>query len=102
VFFPYLFTQAATIDVAPRNKAIAQTRAEPVTPADLVLAADPARAQFLDRLPDVYGQPPYWRHWPQSFDYVLWIDFSGKAKPYLEQLIPVHAGSFFEIYRIQR
>ena len=102
VFFPYLFTQAATVDVAPRDKEIAQTRAEPVTPADLVLAADPARAQFLYGLPDVYGQPPYWRHWPQSFDYVLWIDFSGKAKPYVEQLIPAHAGSFFEIYRIQR
>jgi hypothetical protein len=101
-FFPYLFTQAATIDVAPRNKGIAQTSAEPVTPADLALAADPARAQFLDQRADVYGQLPYWRHWPQSFDYVLWIDFGAGPKPYLDQLISVHAGSFFEIYRIQR
>src|SRR5436190_21580291 len=36
-FFPYLFTQAATIDVAPRNKALAKTRDEHGTHADLVI-----------------------------------------------------------------
>ncbi|HJU18795.1 MAG TPA: hypothetical protein VJ770_20270 [Stellaceae bacterium] len=99
-FFPYLFTQAATVAMTPRNRAVSQTAAIPITPAELMKGADPEAAKSLDTRPDIFGQRPYWRDWPRTFDYVLWIDFSGKRKPQLEQLAPVATGSFFEIDKV--
>jgi hypothetical protein len=101
-YFPYLFTQATTIDAAPRNHAVAQTAAVPITPDELALSTEPGHAEQLDREPDIYGQLSHWRRWPETFDYVLWLDFSGKPKPQLQQLTGAASGSYFELYRINR
>jgi hypothetical protein len=99
-FFPYLFTEASPVTVTARSQAMSQAVAIPITPAELVKSADPGEAKSLDIRPDVYGQRPYWRDWPQTFDYVLWIDFGRSPKPGPKQLVPVASGSFFEIYKI--
>jgi hypothetical protein len=98
-FFPYLFTDATPLDVAPRNRAVSGW-GMPVTPEDLAKSADPALANSFDDLHDLYGQRMYWRNWPQSFDYVLWIDFGGMPEPRFTQLRPLAAGSVFKIYQI--
>lgn len=99
-FFPYLFTEASPIAVAARSQAMSQAVAVPITPEQLVKSADPREAQSLAARSDVYGQRPYWRDWPRTFDYVLWVDFAGTAQPRLAQLRPIALGSFFAIYKI--
>ena len=101
-FFPYMFTGWTTIDVTPRNEAVSQREAVPMTPEELTKSADPEQAKSLSIGPDVVGELPYWRNWPQTFDFVLWIDFGDAAKPELRELQPVARGSFFEIYRVVR
>jgi hypothetical protein len=100
-FFPYLFTEATPLDVAPRNRAVSGW-GMPVTPEDLAKSADPGVTNAFDDLRDLYGQPMYWRDWPRTFDYVLWVDFVGRPKPALKQLMPLASGSFFEISRVVR
>jgi hypothetical protein len=101
-FFPYLFTQAATINAAPRNQEVAQSASVPISPEALASATDPAKVTRLETETDVYGQRAHWRHWPRTFDYVLWMDFSGKPRPQLPQLTPLRRGSFFEIDQVKR
>jgi hypothetical protein len=98
-FFPYLFTEATPLAVAPRNRAVSGW-GMPVTPEDLAKSADPRGTKAFDDLHDLYGQPMYWRDWPQTFDYVLWIDFGGMPEPRVTQLRPLAAGSVFKIYQI--
>jgi hypothetical protein len=99
-YFPYLFTQATTVGVASENRDIAQTAGVPVEPELLISSANPGEIASLDTRPDVYGQRPYWRDWPNTFDYVLWLDFAERPQPRPEQLSPLHAGSFFTLYRV--
>ena len=101
-FFPYLFTGWYTIDVAPRNETVAQAVAVPMTPEELAKSADPEQSKTFDTGPNFLGERPYWRDWPETFDYVLWIDFGEARKPALKQLAPLRRGSFFEIYRVIR
>jgi hypothetical protein len=101
-FFPYLFTGWTTIDVTPGNEAISQRQAIPAKPEELVKSADPEQAKYLDTGPNFLGERPYWRNWPQTFDFVLWIDFAKDHKPELKQLAPLASGSFFEIYKVVR
>jgi hypothetical protein len=101
-FFPYLFTGWYTIDATQRNEAVAQAVAVPMTPGELTKSADPEQAKTLDTGPNFLGERPYWRDWPERFDFVLWIDFGGARKPELEQLQPLTSGSFFNIYRVIR
>jgi hypothetical protein len=101
-FLPYLFTGWCPIDATPRNKAIARAVAVPVRPGELIKSADPEQAGTLDTGPNFLGERPYWRDWPETFDFVLWIDFGGARKPKLKQLLPLVSGSFFDIYRVIR
>jgi hypothetical protein len=101
-FFPYLFTQATPLGVTGRNEAVAQTASDPIVPRVLRLSADPRAAHLFDSQTDIYGQLPYWRDWPRTFDYVLWIDFGNAPKHELKQLKPEAVGSFFTIYRVLR
>jgi hypothetical protein len=98
-FFPYLFTEATPLGVAPRNRAVSGW-GMPVTPEDLAKSADPSLAKSFDDLRDMYGQPLYWRDWPRTFDYVLWLDFGATPESRLTQLRPLAAGSVFTIYQI--
>jgi hypothetical protein len=102
VFFPYLFTGAATVDVTPVNQAISQTVSVPVQPDELVKSADAAAAKALYNEPDRYGQLPYWRDWPLTFDYVLWIDFGGTPTLEVQGLRLLESETLFKIYKIAR
>lgn len=99
-FFPYIFTGWTTVDVAPRNKVVSQREGAPMTPEAFIESANPEQATSLDTGPDSGGERPYWRNWPETFDFVLWIDFAKGPKPELKQLQPLANGSFFDIYRV--
>jgi hypothetical protein len=101
-FFPYLFTGWTPIDVTPPNEALSQRQAVPATPEELAKSADPDEAKTLYTGPNFLGEQPYWRNWPATFDFVLWMDFSGAPKPQLKQLRLLTSGSFFDIYRVVR
>jgi hypothetical protein len=101
-FFPYLFTGWTTIDVTPPNEALSQRQAVPATPEELIKSADPDEARTLDTGPNFLGERPYWRDWPATFDYVVWIDFSKALRPELKQLRRLASGSFFDIYGVVR
>jgi hypothetical protein len=58
--------------------------------------------QTRDYDPNLISEPPYWRNWPETFDYVLWIDFANAPKPQLNQLELLTTGSYFSIYRVVR
>ena len=102
VFFPYLFTGWTTIDVTPLYEAVSQRQAVPATPEELAKSADAEQAKSLDTGPNFLGERPYWRDWPQTFDFVVWIDFAKEPKPKLKQLSLLASGSFFEIYAVVR
>ena len=102
VFFPYLFTGWTTIDVTPLNEAASQRQAVPAAPEELVKSADAEQAKSLDTGPNFLGERPYWRDWPETFDFVVWIDFAKEPKPKLKQLRLLASGSFFEIYAVVR
>lgn len=101
-FFPYMFTGWTTIDVTPRNEAVSQRQAVPMTPEELIESADPEQAKALETRPNFLGERPYWRNWPETFDFVLWMDFSRARKPELKQLRRLASGSFFDIYGVVR
>ncbi len=101
-FFPYMFTGWSTIDVTPRNEAVAEREGVPATPDQLVGSAGPEQAKYVIAGRNALGELPYWRNWPKTFDYVLWMDFGAGRKPELKQLRPLTSGSFFGIYRVVR
>ncbi|MGH7103439.1 MAG: hypothetical protein ACREFJ_13690, partial [Acetobacteraceae bacterium] len=101
-FVPYVFTGWTTIAVAPRNRDIAESVGAPATPEDLREGADPAARQALDARRNFFGERPYWRDWPDKFDYVLWLDFGSRPNNVPPQLVPLARGSFFQIFRLQR
>jgi len=101
-FFPYLFTGWTTVAPSRRNADVAQAVAVPVTPEELAKSAHTEQAKMPDTGPNFLGERPYWRNWPETFDFVLWMDFGELAKPDVKQLIPLKRGSFFEISRIVR
>ncbi len=99
-FFPYLFTQATPLDAAPRNRDVSEALGGAVTPEELAMSADPRSAKSLGAVRDIFGQPKYWRDWPQTFDYALWIDLGARPEPRLTQLRKLASGGVFEIYQI--
>ena len=101
-FFPYMFAGWTTIDVTQRNKAVSQREGVPARPDELIKSADPGQTKALEATSNLIGELPHWRNWPETFDFVLWIDFSGAPKPELKQLQPLAKGSFFDIYRVIR
>jgi hypothetical protein len=102
-FLPSVFTGWKTLEVTPRNRQISQLGGSvPITPELLMESLDPERARAHNDVSNSPIEPPYWRNWPQTFDFVLWIDFGDAPKPELRELQPVARGSFFEIYRVVR
>jgi hypothetical protein len=103
VFVPCLFTGWKTLAVAPGNREISETGGlVPITPEELIEVVHPEQAPTRHSEPDLLMEPPYWRNWPATFDYVLWIDFSGTPKSELKELKLLTTGSFFSIYRVVR
>jgi len=102
-FLPSVFTGWKTLEVTLRNRQISQLGGwDPITPEQLTESVEAERAQTLNHISNSLIEPPYWRNWPQTFDFVLWIDFGDAPKPELRELQPVARGSFFEIYRVVR
>ena len=101
-FFPYIFTGWTTIEVTRRNEAASQSQGVPTTPDELMKSADSEHAKYLDTGPNFLGERPYWREWPEKFDFILWIDFSKAPKPEIKQLGQVASGTFFDIYKVVR
>ncbi len=102
-FFPYMFTGWTTIDVTPQNQIVAQREGWPAAPDQLAgSAAAPVRVKYAIPVGNVLGELPYWRDWPETFDYVLWMDFGAGRKSDLKQLRLLTSGSFFAIYRVVR
>ena len=73
----------------------------PITPEELIETSN-SGVQTRDYETDLISEPPYWRNWPETFDYVLWIDFADALKPQLKQLELLTTGSYFSIYRVVR
>jgi hypothetical protein len=73
-----------------------------MTPAELVASASAEWRHASVVSPNPLGELPYWRDWPETFDFVLWLDLS-RAPPALGDDLQLWAsGSFFRIYRIVR
>lgn len=99
-FVPYLFTGWTTVEPTARNAGLYQSQGVPLRPEQLEAGAG-AGGDPDDVAPDRFGVPPYWRDWPDKFDFVLWLDFgTDGASPSLP-LEPWGAGSFFHLYRIK-
>jgi hypothetical protein len=101
-FVPCLFAGWKTLEVAPRNRQITQLGGwGPITPEQL-MERGPEQTETLRDDFDLLVEPPYWRNWPEIFDYVLWIDFGQAPKPEMKELQLLTTGSFFDIYRVVR
>lgn len=98
-FFPALFTEASPVAVTPRNREVSGW-GMPVTPNDFAKSADAEEAELLDGPRDLYGQRMYWRAWPRTFDYVLWIHLGTSPKPTYSEIRQLASGSFFDIYEV--
>jgi hypothetical protein len=105
-FLPSVFTGWKTLEVTPQNRQISQLGGwDPITPELLMESVAPEQAHTPDDVSSSVNlliEPPYWRNWVQTFDFVLWIEFGGVPTPKLRNLQPVANGSFFEIYRVVR
>jgi hypothetical protein len=76
-FFPYIFTGWTTIDVAPRNRAVAQSEGVPMTPEELLKSVDPKEAQITLHRSRYSRRTTLLAQLWENFDFVLWMDFGG-------------------------
>ena len=101
-FVPCLFTGRKTLEVTAKNRQITQFGGwGPITPEQLI-ESDPEHTESLRDDFGLFVESPYWKNWPEVFDYVLWIDFGRAPKPDLKELQLLTTGSFFGIYRVVR
>jgi hypothetical protein len=100
-FVPDIFIAWMTVDAAPRHAGQHQIAGTPVEPDLLRRSADPSSARTLAAGPDIFGDMPFWRDWPQRFDYVLWIDYGIAPTDLPAMLKPIAHGSYFHLYRIE-
>ena len=101
VFYSYFFGGWFTVQIAPRQAAIAQAVGGPITPAQLWQSATPGAAPLLDPTTRALHEAPYWRNWPADFDYALWLSSAPGNEPVPANLQPVAQGHYFTLYRIQ-
>lgn len=99
-FVPYLFTGWTTVQPTARNAGLYQSQGVPLRPEQLVAGAS-GQGDPDEIAGNRLGEPPYWRQWPTTFDFVLWLDFgtgdTGRSLP----LEPWASGSFFHLYRVK-
>lgn len=100
-FIPNLFVLWTPVRVAPRNDGLFRLVGLSLSPAALKASAT-ADTTDPDAVPNPLGEPAYWHRWPETFDYVLWLDFARRPQAALPQLDLAAEGSFFRIYRIVR
>jgi hypothetical protein len=80
---------------------MSESQGKPATPAELAASAAPR--QRSGAVPhSVLGELRHWRNWPNTFDFVLWINVSHEPPVLADRLQLWASGSFFRIYRIAR
>ena len=96
-FVPTMFTDPAKqpVRAAPARLAMDTEFGAPI---ELALLLDSARGG--EAVAGGVGMKPFWRDWPQRYDYVVITHFGARGNPLPDLLAPVHAGSFFDIYRV--
>ena len=96
-FVPTLFTDPAKqpVRAAPGRVAMDTKFGAPIELALLVESAHGGQA-----VAGGAGMQPFWEDWPRRYDYVLITHFGATGNPLPGRLAPVHAGSFFDIYRV--
>jgi hypothetical protein len=102
VFLPTLFTAAGRqpLAVQPAYAALDVPHAKPM-PVDLLVSS--VAPESAERLAREAGQGEFYDRfagWPQTFDYVLMLDFGTPRNPLPGLLEPKAAGSYFTLYAI--
>ncbi len=73
----------------------------PIPIAWMVAGADPMDGPAMLGRPHPLTRVNFWGDWPHHYDYAIGLNFAG-AVPVPRQLALVKAGSFFNIYRVER
>jgi hypothetical protein len=96
-YVPTLFTDPTKqpVRAAPKRESMDSYFGAPIELPLLVDSADGGNA-----VAGGVGMQPFWQDWPKRYDYVVITHFGEKGNPLPDLLIPVHEGSFFDIYRI--
>jgi hypothetical protein len=96
-FVPTLFTDPAKqpVRAAPARTAMDTEFGAPIELALLVDSAHGGNA-----VAGGIGIQPFWVDWPRRYEYVLITHFGATGNPLPDLLLPVHEGSFFDIYRV--
>lgn len=100
-FTPLLFTTSGqhVVQLQPAVRHIAAGTAQQGRPPDITELEDLATGNTRDD-PDIGSTFPYLIRFQCHFDYAVVIHSGGNQTKPPEMLAPVHAGSFFSLYRI--
>lgn len=104
VFLPSLFTGPQQPIQAASAYAALDTPFDghALTLENLREGADPGRAKQLEGFVDRRGIKAYWAFWPERFENLLMLDVETAENPFPSLLTPVHQGSFFSLYAVER
>jgi hypothetical protein len=100
VFLPYLFKNPImTVHATDLSRAIDSETGHPISVTQLWDGADAVKGPAMLGKPEGLGVRNFWGDWPHHFDYVVGLTFGADVHlpPYLTA---VHAGSFFNIYKV--
>ena len=102
VFLPTLFTAAGRqpLAVQPAYAALDVPHAKPMPVRLLVASVSPESAERLSREADPGEFHDRFAGWPETFDYVLMLDFGAPRNPLPGLLEPAVSGSYFTLYAI--
>ena len=102
VFLPTLFTAAGRqpLAVQPAYAALDVPHAKPMPGRLLVASVSPESAGRLAREAGPGEFHDRFAGWPETFDYVLMLDFGAPRNPLPGLLEPAVAGSYFTLYAI--
>lgn len=100
-FVPTLFTdpEKQILQAAPSNKIIDTPYGRPPTIENL---EEGASRKLRGAMPELHqnGKSIFWTDWPHRFDYVISLFVQPPSNGVGKLLSPVHAGSYFTIYRV--
>lgn len=102
VFTPTQFTNRAAqpVQAAPQVKDIDAPFARPITPEMLAAGIDPERSSEMLAMAKSRNTPAFWKDWPKTFEYVVFVNWGRHTNPAPRHLRSVARGSFFEILEI--
>ncbi len=102
VFLPYLIKlPIMSVHAAEMNRIIDTPQGSPPTVKDIWDGTDPDISSRIQGTYSDDGERRYWGNWPQNFDYAIGLYVSADTK-LPRNLVPIHQGSFFTIYRVEK